>query len=123
MNVSILNSMLKIGYSLEKIIENSSNLEQVHKSDLRTGDTVIISTNNSNYSIKVLDNGYYHVSGGWFDKKGVSPKILTIPGCTWGGKIIKKDIIAACGMCLEFGNHIVTTPIRKVYLFPYEIRN
>lgn len=115
--------MLKIGYSLEKIIENSSRLEQVHKDDLRAGDLVIITTKNSIYSIQVLDNGNYQVSGGWFDKKGVSPMDITIPGCTWGGKIIKKDIIAACGMCLEFGNRIVTTPIQKVFKIPYEVQN
>jgi len=114
--------MLKIGYSLEKIIENSSRLEQVHKEDLRTGDTVVIVTKNSTYSIKVLDNFHYQVSGGWFDRKGTGPGIVTIPGCTWGGKIIKKDIVAACGMCLEFGNRIVTTPIQKVYKLPFEVQ-
>ena len=115
--------MLKIGYSLEKIIETSSTLEQVHKEDLRTGDTVVIITKNSIYSIKVLHNDRYRVSGGWFDKKCAAPGIVTIPGCTWGGKIIKKDIIAACGMCLEFGNRIVTTPIKKVFKIPYEVQN
>ncbi|MFC2155535.1 hypothetical protein ACFLRB_03465 [Acidobacteriota bacterium] len=56
--------MLKVGYNLEKVIENSSNLEQVYKTDLRRGDTIIISTKNSNYAVKVLDNGFYHISGG-----------------------------------------------------------
>jgi hypothetical protein len=48
---------------------------------------------------------------------------IAISGCTWGGKIIKKNIIAACGLCLEFSNRIVTTPIKKIFMIPYEILN
>ncbi|MCK4766065.1 MAG: hypothetical protein KAW12_27955 [Candidatus Aminicenantes bacterium] len=115
--------MQKIGYSLDKIIENSSDLKQVLKDDLRSGDLIVAATRNSVYYIKVIDNGNYRVSGGWFEKRCLSPMILTIPGCTWGGKIIKKDIVAACGMCIEFGNRIVTTPIQKVYKLPLEVQN
>lgn len=115
--------MYRVGCSLEKIIDNSARMKQIHKAKLRAWDTIIIVTRNSIYSIRVLDNGYYRVSGGWFDQKGVSPMDIAISGCTWGGKIIKKDIIAACGLCLEFSNRIVTTPIKKIFMFPYEILN
>lgn len=115
--------MQKIGYSLDKIIENSSDLKQVLKAELRPGDLIVAATRNSVYYIKVLDEGSYRVSGGWFEKRSLAPMTLNIPGCTWGGKIIKKDIVAACGMCIEFGNRIVTTPIQKVYKIPYEIQN
>ena len=88
-------------------------MEQVRKEDLQFGDLVVITTLNSVYSVYVLGNGSYLVSGGWFDRKGLSPVNTTITGCTFGGRIIKLDIVAACGLRLEFGNRVVTTPIQK----------
>lgn len=112
-----------IGYSLEKIVDSALQLDQVPKDGLKAGDIVLIKTRNSDYSIQVLKDGLYQVSGGWFDKKGVSPMNITINGCTWGGKIIKKDIIAALGLCLEFGNRLVTSPIQKVCVLPFRVLN
>jgi hypothetical protein len=112
-----------IGYSLEKIVDNALQLDQIPKDGLQAGDMVIIKTRNSDYSIQVLKDGLYQVSGGWFDKKGVSPTNITINGCTWGGKIIKKDIIAALGLCLEFGNRLVTSPIQKICVLPFRVLN
>lgn len=109
----------KFGHSLEKIIDSAEQLKQVYKSDLRFGDLVQITTLNSVYSVQVLQDNLYLVSGGWFDKKGLSPFKTSITGCTWGGSIIKMDIIAACGLCVEFGNRVVTSPIQKVCIFPY----
>jgi hypothetical protein len=110
----------KIAYSLEKIVNNALRLDQIPKDGLQAGDKVLITTQNSVYSIHVLENGVYQVSGGWFDKNGVSPMTITINGCTWGGKIIKKDIIAALGLCLEFGNRLVTSPIQKACVIPFK---
>ncbi|MDA2938136.1 hypothetical protein MYX75_07740, partial [Acidobacteria bacterium AH-259-A15] len=73
----------------------------------------------STYSIHVLEDGFYSVSGGWFDRKGLSPLRTTITGCTWGGSAIKIDIVAACGLHLEFGNQVVTSTIRKVCLIRF----
>jgi hypothetical protein len=42
---------------------------------------------------------------------------LGIAGCTWGGSAIKIDIVAACGLCLEFTNRLTTSPIQKIFLF------
>ena len=106
--------MKKSGHSLEKILEGIIHLKQVRKADLQFGDWVIVTTQNSVYALHVLDNNCYLVSGGWFDRQGLSPMKTTISGCTWGGSIIKVDIVAACGLCLEFGNHVVTTNIQKV---------
>ena len=39
---------------------------------------------------------------------------MSIAGCTWGGTVIKCDIVAARGLRLEFGNRVVTSPIREV---------
>jgi hypothetical protein len=110
--------MKKLGQSLEKIVDSVEQLKQVYKNDLRFGDLVLITTLNSVYTVRVLQDGFYLVSGGWFDKKGLSPMKTTITGCTWGGSIIKMDIMAACGLCVEFGNRVVTSPIQKVCIIP-----
>ena len=115
--------MIRIGQSLEKIVEGTTHLKQVRKEDLQYGDLLLITTRNSVYSVRVLDNDLYLVSGGWFDRKGLSPIKIRITGCTWGGSIIKIDIVAACGLCLEFGNRVVTTPIQKVCLIRYGSQN
>ena len=109
----------KFGQSLEKIVESADQLKQVLKSDLHFGDLVLITTMNSVYTIRVLKDNLYLVSGGWFDKNGLSPFKTGINGCTWGGSIIKMDIIAACGLCVEFSNRVVTSPIQKVCVYPH----
>jgi hypothetical protein len=108
--------MIDSGHKLEKIVESTSHLKQVRKAELQFGDTVLIKTRNSLYSVNVLEADNYLVSGGWFDKKGLSPMKASISGCTWGGSIIKVDTLAACGLRLEFGNRVLTTPIQKVFV-------
>ena len=58
--------------------------------------------------------------GGWFDNEGLSPFKTTINGCTWGGRAIKVDVVAACGLHLEFGNQLITSRIQKVDVLRYE---
>jgi hypothetical protein len=106
--------MSEYGQSLEKVIATADDLKQVKKSDVYFGDLIIVNTRNSVYSLKAVERDLFLVSGGWFDRKGMSPLKTTVRGCTWGGSIIKVDIIAACGLCLEFGNRVVTTAIEKV---------
>jgi len=108
--------MIGNGHKLEKIVESTPHLRQVRKAELEFGDIVLIKTRNSLYSISVLESDYYLVSGGWFDRKGLSPTKASISGCTWGGSIIKVDTLAACGLRLEFGNRVLTTPIQKVFV-------
>jgi len=115
--------MAGIGHSLEKIIEGANRLKQVPKAELQYRDLLLITTRNSVYSVRVLENDFYSVSGGWFDRKGLSPVKTTITGCSWGGSIIKIDIAAACGLCLEFGNRVVTSTIQKVCLIRYGSQN
>ena len=110
--------MMTYGYNLATLVEQTQKLKQVRKAELRMGDRVFVVTCNSIYSIQVLEGGCYLVSGGWFDRKGVSPMKTTISGCTWGGSAIKLDIVAACGLRLEFGNRVVTSMIRKVFVLP-----
>jgi hypothetical protein len=100
---------------LTDIVEESQTLNQIHKSSLKAGDTLILKTINSIYFVKVLEEEQYTVSGGWFEKNNLSPAAITINGCTWGSSIIKNDIVAACGLHLEFGNKVVTSQIKKIF--------
>jgi len=110
--------MTGFGQSLDTILAHAEQLQQVRKADLRFGDWVIVQTRNSIYSIRVSDGDCYLISGGWFDQKGLSPIKTTIAGCTWGGSMIKVDIVAACGLSLEFGNRVVTSTIQKIFVVP-----
>jgi hypothetical protein len=96
------------------ITESAESLEEVRKEDLRCGDRVLIRTGNSSYTIWVIANDLYWVWGGWFDRKGVSPQRVAINGCTWGGSAIKRGVVAARGLRLEFGNCVLTSPILEV---------
>ncbi len=102
--------------TLESTTDHAHSLEEVRKRDLRSGDRVMVTTRNSLYKIWVLDDGVYRVSGGWFDLQRIAPQRMAINGCTWGGSAIKQDIIAALGLRLEFGNSVLTAPIRDVRL-------
>ena len=108
--------------TVDAILAQVGHFEAIRKADLRRGDCVIVATENSMYAIHVEDEGSYSVSGGWFDRNGMSPVTLTISGCTWGGTAIKRDLVAARGLRLEFGNRVVTSPIREVRLIRSDAR-
>jgi len=44
----------------------------------------------------------------------LSPTMVTINGCTFGGSVIRHDVVAARGLFLEFGNKVSTTRIQDV---------
>jgi hypothetical protein len=108
---------------LDDILRDARSLQQVRKADLHRGDRVIVKTSNSEYAIRVIRDGLYLVSGGWFDRKGLSPMKMTIKGCTWGGSVIKVDILAACGLRMEFGNRLITSVIRNIMVIPHGAEN
>lgn len=93
------------------------------RSDIRSGDVVYVSTLNSVYTLHARENGTFAVSGGWFDKRGVSPFITGINGCTLGGSMINITTIAACGLCIEFGNRVQTSSIRRITVVRYFRQN
>ena len=106
------------GSTLGRLVGHAEQLHQVRKADLGEGDLVIVKTLNSVYMIRILDNSGCIVSGGWFDRKGRSPVRTTITGCTWGGSVVKVDVVAVCGLCLEFGNRLITSAIRSAFVLP-----
>ncbi|MDX1429628.1 MAG: hypothetical protein R3282_05035, partial [Rhodothermales bacterium] len=89
----------------------------MRREDVKPGDVVMVKTRNSVYAVRFVHDGTYSVSGGWFDRKFGGPIETTIAGCTWGGSILQRDMVAACGMHLEFGNRVVTSAIQKVCHF------
>ena len=115
--------MTAYGQSLETIVNNADRLKQIPKATLDLGDLVMVTTYNSIYKIRKKENNLYEVSGGWFDRKGLSPFVVSVRGCSWGGSIIKVDIIAACGLCLEFGNRLITSPIREIAVIKFKNMN
>jgi len=112
-----------LGCSLSGALLCEQSLEAIRRTDVRAGDRLIVRTRNSVYTIVAGDGGAFMVTGGWFDRKGATPVKTTITGCTWGGSIIKVDIVAACGLCLEFGNRVVTSPVRSVALLKRWVSN
>jgi len=106
--------MIARARTVNAILEHGRLSEPVQKSELRRGDRVVVATENSVYFISVLGDSTYSVWGGWFDRQGLSPVRLSISGCTWGGSVIKHDIVAARGLRLEFGNRVVTSRIRAI---------
>lgn len=115
--------MTRIGQRLSVLVDLSDRLQDVRKINLHTGDALLVKTCNSVYTIRADSEGWFSISGGWFDRKGKSPMRERISGCTWGGSAIKVDVAAACGLCLEFGNRVVTSPIQKIVILPYGTLN
>ncbi len=105
---------LTLGASLSLQTDAVGHFPQVRKDELHPGDWIFVKTLSSTYRIKAKGGGRYEVSGGWFDRKGLPPTELGIAGCTWGGSSIKIDIVAACGLRLEFTNRLITSPIQKI---------
>jgi hypothetical protein len=102
--------------SLDRAVADAQTLRAVSKADLRQGDCLFVTTKNSTYTVWSLCDGVYWVWGGWFDRQGSSPHLVGINGCTWGGSIIKQDILAAIGLRLEFANRVRTTAIREIQI-------
>ena len=106
----------RCGVGLRAVVKTSDKLCQVAKADVEPGDWIFVKTVNSLYRIRVRGDGLYEASGGWFDRKQLSPMTVRISGCSWGGSIIKTGLLAACGLFLEFGNKLVTTPIQRIII-------
>lgn len=108
----------RFGFALSSFGAKSLSLAALRKADVRPGDCVIVRTRNSLYALRATSNGRFIVSGGWFDRKGKSGLQTGVTGCSLGGSIIKIDIIAACGLCIEFANRLITSPVKSFVLLP-----
>ena len=102
--------------ALDDITAQSSGLDAVPKAGLALGDRVIVTTRNSVYDLWSLGDGLFRVSGGWFDREHDRPSTIAVNGCTWGGRALYEEIVAAPGLFLEFANGVMTTRIQKVEL-------
>ena len=114
---------MQTGANLAMLVAMSERMRQVYKADLEPGDCMVVETCNSTYTMRVLGEGWFEITGGWFDRKGRAPMRVRINGCTWGGSTVKVNIAAACGLCLEFGNRVVTSPIQRISIFPHGSMN
>jgi hypothetical protein len=102
--------------TLDALAHALARIGGVRRDQIREGDRIVVSTRNSIYSIRPMDDGSYLVAGGWFDRSGSGPARIQINGCTAGGSALLKDFVAAPGLFLEFGNRVKTTRIRTVRL-------
>jgi hypothetical protein len=103
----------KYGVSLHSFSARADWVPVIRKSDVCPGDLVILRTKNSCYELRALGDDAFEVSGGWFDRKGRPGTLLAVRGCSMGGSMLKIDVIAACGLCTEFANSLVTTPVKS----------
>ena len=115
--------MSAAGRSLDAIVATADRIPLVKRADVREGDWLLVKTRNSVYTIAVGPGRGCRVSGGWFDRRGISPVSTTVAGCTWGGSVIKVDLVAAIGLCIEFGNRLITTEALRIVHFRGESLN
>lgn len=115
--------MFRRGFTLPSLVEHAEIVPHIRKMDVRDGDWILVKTRNSLYTIRSEGRSGCVVSGGWFDRRGKSPMRTTVAGCTWGGSVIKVDILAAVGLRIEFGNRLITTEARRIILLRKEALN
>ena len=103
--------------SLDTLAKQIDEIEGVWKKSLQWGDRVVVVTRNSTYVLQCLGGGDFAVTGGWFERHSDGERVVRVNGCTWGGRAINEDMVAAPGLFLEFGNGVQTTRIRSVEVF------
>ena len=48
---------------------------------------------------------------------------IGVAGATWGGSAIMPQVLAACGMRVEFRNRLITSPVRRIVVIPGRLLN
>ncbi|MDX1583652.1 MAG: hypothetical protein R3338_08635 [Thermoanaerobaculia bacterium] len=102
---------------LERLAESCDSIDGVDRDSIELGDRIVVTTVNSVYTINCLGDGTFTVAGGWFDKRELSPAVVRIRGCSFGGSAINRRLVAARGLHIEFDNGVVTTQIRRFVLW------
>lgn len=110
-------------HSLSNLTDHASQATGVRRSDLLPGDVLMLYTLNSVYSARLLNDGSFAVSGGWFAQNHLTEVYTTISGCTWGGKCIHQELVASPGMRVEFGNRVLTSVLQRVVRIPGALLN
>ena len=87
--------------SISEKIANSEKWKKIKKSDIKKGQRLIVKTTHSTYEFDYLGNNEYMVKGGYFDINNLSPCRVIINGCTWGGSMLKIDVVAVENMYME----------------------
>lgn len=108
---------------LERLAASSDSIEGIEIGEMSIGDRLIVTTLNSVYTMNCLGDGRFAISGGWFDRRGLSPAVIQMRGCSYGGSAINRRLVAARGLRMEFDNGVVTTPIQRYVLWRHEDRD
>lgn len=108
---------------LSNFTKQVNELPALYKSEISVGDHVQVKTQNSTYSLKVLEDNKFRVEGGRFDRQKLSPFEISITGCGLGGAFVKTDLVAACGLSIEFANRVITSTVISFALFKNEQLN
>jgi hypothetical protein len=111
------------GMTTTAAAQTSCALLQIRKQHIRKGDIIIITTRHSVYTLRALGNNRFDISGGWFERSSYNGKGIGITGCTWGGSMVYTEAVAACGLCTEFGNRVITSPVVRIAHLPGVIQN
>lgn len=102
--------------TLDRLAQHARVVEGVWVKELEPGDWIIVTTENSTYSMLAVGDGSYYVAGGWFSLESCDRTRVRVTGCTWGGTAICTSLVAARGMFIEFGNGVRTSRVRKARL-------
>lgn len=102
---------------LSNFTHQVNELPALYKSEISAGDHVQVKTQNSTYKLKVLEDDKFRVKGGRFDRKKMSPFEISITGCGLGGAFVKTDLVAACGLSIEFANRVITSTVVSYAVF------
>lgn len=102
--------------TLDRLTQHARVVDGVWVKELEPGDWIIVTTENSTYSMLAAGDGSYYVAGGWFASEVGDSTRVRVTGCTWGGTAICTSLVAARGMYIEFSNGVRTSRIRDARL-------
>lgn len=63
-------------------------MNSIRRGELRFADRMIVTSQNSEYALVMIEDNTFLVAGGWFDRELPSPHRVRTNGCTWGASII-----------------------------------
>jgi hypothetical protein len=110
------------GIPIDGLARAADWIDGVRRRDLEPGDRVIVATRNSIYSLTARADGSFLVTGGWFERNGLSPARTEVVGCTVGGRAVFTEHVAAPGLFIEFADGLQTTRVRTVRRIAREVQ-